>query len=838
LNNNNSFHNILDIVKEFDTEITHLRFSPVICQALDFVRTRLGIEHTSIALLKKESEGFLLYQDCAQIKGIESGKRLPFEKTVLTEVINSTEPLYRPNIDEWLIEYEADKIFLEAGPRSDFLIPLVANEQCIGTLNAGSMKTDGIREETRFVLQLLAPRLAQVLQHAMYVDALEEGEKRYRDLITEHKKAENALLEGEKRYKILIDSVTDYTFTVEVQNGKAVSTKHGPGCIAVTGYSSEEYEADPYLWYRMVHEEDRESVIRHADSAMLDESVQSLEHRIIHKNGDVKWVRNTPVPRYDKEGKLIAYDGLIVDITERRKAEAALLESERKLQSLYNSMTELMALHEVVYDTSGKPVDYRILDCNPAFTQITGIQRDKAIGASASQLYGSGEAPYLDIYARVAETGEPTQFDTYFPPMKKHFSISVFSPGKGFFATVASDITDRKLVEEEHRKLQEQLQHSQKMEAVGLLAGGVAHDFNNILTAIIGYANIVKMKMKKEDPLKTHLDQILRSSERGAHLTQSLLAFSRKQLISPKPVDLNIVIRNVKKLLGRVITEDIELKVALDERHLIIMADSGQMEQILMNLATNAKDAMPHGGSLTIGTEIATIDEQFIRQHGFGDRGEYALLSVGDTGTGMDEKTRERIFEPFFTTKEVGRGTGLGLAMVYGAIKQNGGYITVLTEPGKGTTFNIYLPLIKTMLTKEKTSQIVELIEGGTETILIAEDDESLRGLAASVLKEFGYTVIEAKDGPDAIEKFNEHKGTVRLLILDVIMPRKNGKEVYDEIKKTFPDIRVLFVSGYTSEIVHKKGIIDLRLNFLSKPISPNQLLKQVRDILDETVKK
>jgi PAS domain S-box-containing protein len=644
-----------------------------------------------------------------EIKGIESGKFLPFEKTVFSEVINHIDPLYRPDIKKRQTDFESDKILLEAGLQSDFMVPLIVNDQRLGILTAGSIKTDGIGEEKRFILQLLAARLAQAVQSAIYVDALKENEKKYRALV---ERAEKEKIAGDQRYRKLVDSVTDYIFTVKVQNGKAVSTKHGPGCIAVTGYSSEEYEADPYLWYRMVHQDDRESVIKHAERVISGEGMHSLEHRIIHKSGDIKWVRNTPVPRHDQEGNLIAYDGLIVDITERKKAE------------------------------------------------------------------------------------------------------------------------------EEKLRLQEQLLQSQKMEAVGLLAGGVAHDFNNILTAIIGYANIVKMKMRTEDPQKNLLDQILRSSERGANLIQSLLAFSRKQLISPKPTDLNIIIRNVQKLLSRVITEDIEMKVVLDERNLTVMADSGQMEQILMNLATNARDAMPNGGALTLRTELTNIEESFIKQYGFGDRGEYALLSVTDSGSGMDEKTKERIFEPFFTTKDVGRGTGLGLAMVYGAIKQNGGFITVDSEPGKGATFNLYLPLIKTEAREGKNSQIVEIIKGGTETILIAEDDESLRELAGSVLKEFGYTVIEAKDGADAIEKFNEHKEKVKLLILDVIMPKKNGKEVFDEIKKSFPDIRVLFVSGYTSEIVHKKGIIDSKLNFLPKPILPNQLLKKVGEILDSEVKK
>jgi len=703
-----SFQKILHILKEFEEEIACLHFSAVAHKALEFIQTRLGITRVSIALLQQEKGGFMIYDAVTEIRGLESGDFLSFEKSALSEAVRRVEPLYQPNIKKQKPEYEVDKILLEAGFKSYLLIPLIVNNQCIGTLNVAAAKVNGIGESNRLVLQIIAPRLAQAIRNSLQIDELKKKEEIMRSDITERKRSEKALRESEARYKKLIDSVTDYIFTVDIKDGRPLSTKHGPGCIAVTGYATEEYDADPFLWLNMVHEEDREQVIKHSERLLSGETREPIEHRIIHKRGDVRWVRNTPVPRYDREGRLIAYDGLIVDITER------------------------------------------------------------------------------------------------------------------------------KLAAEERQRLHDQLLHAQKMEAVGILAGGVAHDFNNILTAIIGYANIIKMKMRKDDPLKIHLEQIIASSERGANLTQSLLAFSRKQLISPRPVDLNMVIRNVQKLLSRVISEDIETQLVLDERPLTILADSGQIEQILLNLATNARDAMPRGGTLTLRTEMTTMDEQFIKKHGFGGPGIYALLSITDTGAGMDDKTRARIFEPFFTTKEVGRGTGLGLAMVYGAIKQNNGYIMVSSGLGTGTTFDIYLPLLRVEEREVKESRPVTLIKGGAETILIAEDDESLRKLAGSILGEFGYTVIEARDGHEAVEKFSARKEAVNLVILDVIMPKKNGREAYEEIKKINPQVKALFISGYTAEIVHTRGILDSGLNFLSKPIMPDQLLKKVREILDE----
>jgi two-component system, cell cycle sensor histidine kinase and response regulator CckA len=384
----------------------------------------------------------------------------------------------------------------------------------------------------------------------------------------------------------------------------------------------------------------------------------------------------------------------------------------------------------------------------------------------------------------------------------------------------------------EHRRLEEQLRQAQKMEVVGQLAGGIAHDFNNILTAIIGYGNLIQMKTEKGGPLYSYTEQILTSAERAANLTHSLLAFSRKQVIALRPVDLNDIVRRVEKLLARLISEDIELRTVFEERVLNVMADSVQIEHALINLVTNSRDAMPEGGLLTIETSVIEIDEEFLGTHDYGRPGTYAVVSVIDTGTGIDENVKEKIFEPFFTTKEVGKGTGLGLSMVYGIVKQHEGYIDVESKPGRGSTFRILLPLTDIKVEKAEETGFVN-IRGGTETILVAEDDAAVRKLTGDMLRNSGYEVITAGDGEDALMRFLENKDRVRLLLLDVIMPRMNGKEAHDKIHKINPGIKVIFLSGYTDEIIKEKEAGDENLIFLSKPVPTDILLKKVREVLD-----
>jgi len=387
--------------------------------------------------------------------------------------------------------------------------------------------------------------------------------------------------------------------------------------------------------------------------------------------------------------------------------------------------------------------------------------------------------------------------------------------------------------EEEQARTMEQLRQAQKMEAVGLLAGGIAHDFNNLLMAIVSYGGILQMKMTDDDPLRPNVDKMLTVVDRAAGLTQSLLAFSRKQVIDLQPCNLNDIIRKVEKLLARIIGEDIEIQMTFREDPLVVNVDSGQIEQVLMNLATNARDAMPHGGSMSIVTESTEMDSEYIKAHGYGEPGGYALFSITDTGTGMDAATTKRIFEPFFTTKEMGKGTGLGLAVVYGIVKQHGGYINVYSEPDRGTTFRIYLPLIQSGGSTGTEPASRPMPTGGTETILLAEDDAVIRELVKEVLMEFGYTVIEAVNGEDAVRKFTEHRGRIQLLLLDLIMPKMNGKDACDEIGKMGSDVPAIFISGYPPDVILKRGLLEEGRDLIRKPVSPQNLLRKISEVLD-----
>jgi len=390
---------------------------------------------------------------------------------------------------------------------------------------------------------------------------------------------------------------------------------------------------------------------------------------------------------------------------------------------------------------------------------------------------------------------------------------------------ILHDITEYKLLET-------QLLHAQKLEAIGQLAGGVAHDFNNILTAISGFASLLVLDFMDNEQINYYAKQILDSVDKASSLTRKLLSFSRKQPIELKPLNLNDVVVNIEKILSRIIGEDIELKISIADRDLIIMGDASQIDQVIMNLATNSRDAMPNGGRITISTSFFKIDDEFIKTHGFGVNGDYALLLFEDNGIGMDEVIKDRIFEPFFTTKEVGKGTGLGLSIVYGVVKQHNGYINVYSEPNKGTIFKIYLPLINAEYEREEQSAI-SYASYGDETILIAEDDPQIRDFLKRLLEGFGYKTMIANDGEEAVRLYKEYMDDISLLLFDVMMPKKDGREAYDEIKQINPDVKVIFSSGYKTDILYKKGISDNDVNFVFKPISPNELLFKIRNVLD-----
>ena len=646
------------------------------------------------------------------------------------------------------------------------------------------------------------------------------------DVITERKRVEEALRTSEENFRALIENGSDIISQID-EHGTILY--ESPSIERTLGYRPSDIHGKKA--FEFIHPDDIAVVAKAISQGMADPgAIYSIVYRFKHHDGTWRTLESVGKSFMSPSGA----SGAIVnsrDITERKQAERSLAENEAHLRILVETIPDMIWL---------KDVDGRYLSCNKMFEQYYGAREPDIVGktdydfvvkeladfirANDNKAMAAGKPTSIMDWITFASDGRRVLLNTIKTPMfdAEGKLLGVLCIGR--------DIT-------EYQKLEEQLRHAQKMESIGTLAGGIAHDFNNILSAIIGYGHVTLMKMPKDDPLRMNIEHILESADRAAVLTQSLLAFSRKQIIDRKPVDLNKILNKVEKFLVRVIGEDVEVHVALEKTTLTLFADAGQLEQVFMNLATNARDAMPNGGSFTIASEITELDNSFVAAHGYGKTGTYALISATDTGVGMTEQIRVKIFEPFFTTKEVGKGTGLGLAMVYGIIKQHEGFINVYSEPGKGTTFRIYLPLIKTEAMEEQPIIAAELAKGGTETVLLAEDDPAVRKLTLLVLEQMGYTVIIANDGEEAVTKFMENKDRIQLLLFDIIMPKKNGREAYEEIKKTKPDIPVLFASGYSPDMLRVKALVDEEVPLVYKPISPQGLLKKVREVLDRKSK-
>jgi len=531
------------------------------------------------------------------------------------------------------------------------------------------------------------------------------------------------------------------------------------------------------------------------------------------------------------------------EVGERKQAENAIKEQEQELATIFENAPFIMLLLD------GERMVRRV---NGLACSFTGSSTTEMIGRRGGEalrcLYalnspeGCGFGPHcqkcavcltvMDTY----ETGQSHhQVEACFPfriegkEQPLIFLLSTTRVNVGNHPMVLLSIQDIT----EQKKLEALFFQAQKMESIGTFAGGIAHDFNNILTAIFGYGDITLRRMSGDDPQRRNIEHMLAAAKRGAHLTRDLLVFSRKQASDKKSIDLNDIIRSVENFLVRVIGEDIVCKTELHDKALPVFADAHQLEQVLMNLATNARDAMPNGGVFTLATEQASIDKSFSTSHGYGRPGIYAVIAATDTGAGMDEETRLRIFEPFFTTKEVGKGTGLGMSVVYGIVNKHDGYIKVYSERGMGTTFRIYLPLIASVADEVRMESEAGHPRMGTETILLAEDDESVREVAVEILQDFGYEVIVAVDGEDAVRKYRENRERIQLLLFDLIMPKKTGKEAYDEIREIEPGIKVIFASGYPTENSRQKGLVDNNITLTCKPFSRTDLLHKVRIVLD-----
>lgn len=679
--------------------------------------------------------------------------------------------------------------------------PVVFQGEVIGLFQVANKKTDYTETDIR-QLGTIANRIVSTLNARLLKE-----------------RAEKELRKSEERFRNLVETTSDWVWEVDKSG---IYTYASPAVSYLLGYGPEEVLGKTP--FDLMPPEEAKRVAEIFGSLVAERKpLTYLENINLHKDGRQVILETCGVPFFDPDGIFIGYRGVDRDVTERKKSEAF-------IKNILESVGE-------GFIVIGP--DYRIITANMAFCEQSKMPLEDIINRHCYEISHNIDKPCFEAGERCAsrhtfETGESctelhTHYDKEGTPVYVEVKAYPMKDQGGSVISVieiANDITQKK-------KLEDQLRQAQKMEAVGQLAGGIAHDFNNIISAIIGYGYVTLMKMAKDDPLRFNIEQMLAASDRAAELTKSILAFSRKQILDKKPVDLNELILKVEKLLNRLIGEDISINLTLSKSEINILADSGQIEQVLMNLATNARDAMPKGGLLSIETSMRELDNGFIKNHGYGNEGKFAVMTVSDSGMGMDEETRKRIFEPFFTTKEVGKGTGLGLAMVYGIIKQHDGYINVYSEPEKGTTFRIYLPVIGSAVSEEKKAPEAELQERGGETILFAEDDKQLREFNASLLQDFGYTVIVANDGEDAVKKLMENKDKVQLLLFDLVMPKKSGKEAYDEIRQINPDVRIIFMSGYAPDIILQKGLIEDGMTLISKPISPKDLLKKVRNVLN-----
>jgi two-component system cell cycle sensor histidine kinase/response regulator CckA len=543
-------------------------------------------------------------------------------------------------------------------------------------------------------------------------------------------------------------------------------------------------------------------------------------------NGIDRLYLATKGPYRDAHGEVVGLLGISRDITERKRAEEEFRQSQQKLRIHF----EHTPLAIVEWD-----LDFRVAAWNPSAERIFGYSRQEAVGQHARFIVPPQFREHVDkvwqallrqqgghrsTNDNVTKDGRTISCEWYNTPL-------VDDSGKVLgVASLVQDVTERVALED-------RLRQSQKMEAVGRLAGGVAHDFNNLLTVILGYSQILFDGVPVGSRLAESVTQIKSAADRAAGITRQLLAFSRKTVLSPRVINLNEVILNLDSLLRRLIGEDVEVLTLPAHDLGSVKADPGQIEQVIMNLALNARDAMPQGGSLTLETSNVTVDENYALEHHVVEPGRYVMLAVSDTGEGMSSETQARIFEPFYTTKEVGKGTGLGLSMVYGIVKQSGGYIWVYSEPGRGTTFKIYLPRVDEPAETVAAERRPEHIRRGTETVLLVEDDPQLRQLSSSVLSHCGYKVLVAASPEEGLALCNSNHNDIRLLVTDVVMPKMNGRQLAEQILKVCPKIRVLYISGYTNNAIVHYGVLDPGLWFLPKPYTLSALVAKVREVLD-----
>jgi two-component system cell cycle sensor histidine kinase/response regulator CckA len=630
------------------------------------------------------------------------------------------------------------------------------------------------------------------------------------------------LVEREELFHLISENAADMIAVVDMEGERLFNSV---SYQKVLGYSEEELRDSSS--FEQIHPEDRERVKRAAETARVSGIGETLEYRFRHKNGTWLVLESTSSVICDSCGqpeKLVIVNR---DITERKKAEEALRRSEGHFRSV---------VEDAPYGIYRASIRGRFLQVNPALRKMLGYEREQdLLGKDLATGIFRRPGEYQRVTELLARTEEIKDLETEWKK-QDDTAITVRCSGRRindengaptYFEVFAEDVTEK-------RMLERQLRMAQKMEAVGRLSGGIAHDFNNLLGIIIGYSRVLKKALGEHDPLSEHASEIEKAGQRAASLTKQLLAFSRKQVLTPTVLNLNAVISDLERLLSRLLGEDIAVSLLLDAELGSVKADQSQIEQIIMNLAANARDAMPRGGKLKIQTANVELSASYVRRHPGSKAGDYVLLTVTDTGTGMDPETLAHIFEPFFTTKEQGKGTGLGLATVYGIVKQSDGYIAVDSAPDKGASFQIYLPRCSGQpMVKEQKADSGEKLRG-SENILVVEDTEALRKLAHTFLEAAGFHVLSAGSGEEALKAAASFAGVLDLLLTDVVMPNMSGRALAERLWLRQPGLRVLYMSGYTDSLIAGHGVLDPGTHLLHKPFTEEVLIRKVREVLDD----
>jgi two-component system cell cycle sensor histidine kinase/response regulator CckA len=628
----------------------------------------------------------------------------------------------------------------------------------------------------------------------------------------------------EESFRLLAESISEVFYITDADSQRILYIN--PAYETIWGQSCESLYADPSSFLGPLSEPDRIRLVAYLSRVGAGEESGVLEFEVHQSDAQARWVECRALPIRDASGAVYRINGFALDITERRRAQEALLASERRLLTLFESVHLLV----VLLDRDGR-VEY----LNPFALHLTGYAHDEAFGRSWSDhfLPELNRSQVATAFRAMVDLDPPS---SRLPILTKTGDVrtiswhtTVLRDDRGNSTgtlSVGEDVTERELLEHESHQ-------ARKLEAIGRLSAGVAHDFNNLLTVIISYAELLRNAFQPGDPSLEDLEPIVQAASAAAGLTRQLLAFSRQQVIQRREVPLNDLVIQSVRLLKRVIGEDIAIETMLSPHAPIVLIDPGQLEQVIMNLAVNARDAMPQGGTLAIETTIVDLDPADSGAGWLGAPGSFARVSMSDTGVGMTEQTRAKIFEPFFTTKELGKGTGLGLATVYGIIKQSGGFIWVSSAPGRGATFTIYLPLADRPTTPESDDAAVADPPCGTETILLVEDDPAVRIVARRILQRSGYTVLEAATSGAALEMADTHRGTIGLLLTDVVMPEMSGRQLVDAIMVFRPRMRALYMSGYTDDAVVRRGVLDSGVAYLQKPFTPDALARKVREMLD-----